>query len=54
MIPHTPLRGLDTSNFSNEGQALAEELRSETLKQISKDYNFRRDDYKELIELSMT
>ena len=51
MIPQTLIRQLDMTGFSAEGELLAEELRVVTLLQVSQDHDFRRDDYKELIEL---
>lgn len=53
MIPNTPLRCLDMTDFSEDGKLLAEELRVGALLQSSQDHDFRRDDYRELIELSI-
>ena len=47
----SPIRQLDMTGFSAEGELLAEELRAVTLLQVSQDHDFRRDNYKELIEL---
>ena len=53
LTPKSPIKTYHIETINEEGQTLAEKLRAETLLQCSMDYDFVRDDYRDLTELTI-
>jgi len=53
LTPKSSIKTYHIETINEEGQLLAEKLRAETLRQCSMDYDFVRDDHRDLTELTV-